>query len=109
MTSNVYKMGKHYFKYDYENAVVRKMYKPSAAELREMIADNEEWKAKYNKPLWDIDENGMTEITSAGLSRENWENKESRREYLSMWADEVEEESAALAADFIKYELPYLL
>ena len=106
MESKVYKMGKHYFKYDYDNAVVRKMWKPSKKELAEMLADNEEWQAKYGKDLWDIDENGMTEITSAGLSRANWENKESRNEYLSMWCGEIEEEAACLAADFIKYELP---
>ena len=67
---------------------------------------NKEWQAKYGKDLWDIDENGMLEITSAGLSRENWENKESRAEYLGVWVDEIEEEAAILAADFVKYELP---
>ena len=42
-------------------------------------------------------------------SRENWENHEARDGYLHGWAQDLEAESSQLAADFVKYELPYLM
>ena len=42
-------------------------------------------------------------------SRENWENREARDGYLHGWAQDLDTESSALAADFVKYELPYLV
>lgn len=47
-------------------------------------------------------------ITSVGLSKDNWENKEARNEYLQGWAEELDAEANSLADDFIKNELPYL-
>lgn len=107
-SAKVYKYGKNFFRYDYDTATLTKLYKPKASELREMIEDNEEWLARHNRPLWDIDENGMMEVTSIGFSRENWDNKESRDEYLSVWCDEIEEETAYMVDEFIKYELPII-
>lgn len=106
MTSKPYKYGKHYFKYDYENGIVHMMWKPNAQELKEMREDNKEWQDKYGKDLWDLDENNMTELDSAGLRSENWKNKEIRDEYLAEWTMETDEEAACLAEDFIKNELP---
>lgn len=47
-------------------------------------------------------------ITSVGLSKDNWENKKARNEYLQGWAEELDAEANSLADDFIKNELPYL-
>lgn len=105
---NVVKLEKHYFKYDHNTGIVYMMWKPSASELKEMQADNAEWSEKFGHNLWDLDENGLCEMDQAGLDRDNWNDPEARRTYLLNWIDDVEEEAAYLAADFVKYELPYL-
>lgn len=105
MKPKVVKLGKYYYKYDYENAIVRMMWKPGAKDLREMLADNAEWREKFGHDLWDLDEDNMTVINSAGLSREHWEDPEARSEYLSIWADDVAEEAAYEAESFVKYEM----
>jgi nuclear transport factor 2 (NTF2) superfamily protein len=87
------KVGKHYFKYDREMAIVRMYYKPKDEELQEMIADNKEWQKKYGKNLWDIDEDGLMYIDGAGLRRENWDNKDARNEYLAEMEADFEEEA----------------
>lgn len=87
-------VNKKTFLYDEEKATV--YYVAPATE--EEKKDNEEWQEKYGKnhwPLWDfINHNGKdyTIITYAGLSRENWKNKEAREEYLSEWLLELDEE-----------------
>ena len=105
---NVVKLGKHHFKYDHNTGTVYMMWKPSAADRKQMEADNAEWQESFGKNLWDLDENGLCEMDQAGLRRENWNDPEARRTYLLNWAEDVEEEAACLAADFVKYELPYL-
>ena len=79
------KIGKHYFKYDRDKAVV-KMYSKikNADELAEMKKDNEEWQAKYGHDLWDL-EDDLIYLDGAGLSREHWDNKEARRAYLEQF------------------------
>lgn len=107
MRKNTVKIGRHYFRYDNETAEVRMMWKPKAAELREMQADNAEWMEKFGHPLWDgIDPDGLVEMDRIGLSRENWNDPEARSEYLEIWIDDVEEETRIEAANFVKYELP---
>ena len=59
--------------------------------------DNEEWTAKYGKPLWEIDESGYMIVDSIWLSRENWKDKEARNEYLEEYCYQLE--------DFIASEL----
>lgn len=63
--------------------------------------DNEEWIAKFGKPLWDIDESGYLLIDSIGLSRENWKDKEARNEYLEEYCYQLE--------DFVASELAGML
>ena len=106
MKKNIVKIGRHYFKYDRENAIVSMMWKPTAAELKNMEADNAEWIKNFGHPLWDLDENGLEEMDSIGLSRESWDDPEARREYLEYWIDDVEEETRFEAEQFVKYELP---
>ena len=100
-TPEIIKIGNYFFKYDYKHAIVSRVVKATD----EARKDNEHWIAKYGKPLWDIDEEGFIEIASVGLSRENWENKAIRDEYLSEWIYELDAETSILCEDFIKNEL----
>lgn len=52
--SGIYKYNGKCFRYDYEHAIVEYVAKATAQEKK----DNEEWIAKFGKPLWDIDESG---------------------------------------------------
>lgn len=104
MKSKLYKFNGKLFRYDYDQSVVELIYKAGAEE----VADNKEWMKKYGKPLFDIDADGYVVVETVGLHKDNWKSKEARDEYLSEWAFELDEEGAALAADFVKYELPYL-
>lgn len=101
MKSKPYKRGKKLFRYDFDHGVVEYIYKAD----KEMLQDNEEWMAKRNKPLWEIDEDGYFIAECVGLRRENWKNKESRDGYLDQWIDEMEEEFRYEMAMFEKYEL----
>lgn len=82
--SDPYKVAGKWFRYNYKYAEVEYITHPS-------------------------NEFGPIEvITSVGLSKDNWENKEARNEYLQGWAEELDAEANSLADDFIKNELPYL-
>lgn len=106
MKSKPYKMDGKLFRYDFDNAVVEYVYKADA----DTIAEEEEWKAAHDgRPLFGIDKDGYSVLDSAGLRRENWLNKEARDEYLSLWADELDEEYRCMRADFEKYELPLIM
>lgn len=89
--SGIYKYNGKCFRYDYEHAIVEHVSKATAEEKK----DNEEWTAKYGKPLWDIDENGYLLIDSIGLSRENWKDKEARNEYLEEYCYQLEDSVAS--------------
>ena len=96
--SRVCKVDDKLFRYDYENALVEWVEKPSA----EMLEDNKEWQAKHGRDLWDIVDSYVV-IDSVGLRLENWKNKESRLEYLGNWADELSEECSWLAHEYLLY------
>ena len=97
--SKVYKRGKKLFRYDYDNALVLWVFKATKNEIN----DNKEWQEKYGKNLWDIDDDGYIEISSVGLGKVNWTNKDARDGYLDLWIDELEEESRWLAKEFEMY------
>mgnify|MGYP003571350182 CR=1 FL=1 len=105
MKSKPVKINGKLFRYDYENSVVEYIYKPSPEE----IADNAEWETRHGYPLYHVDETGYEVLDSIGLRRENWDNRETRMEYLHGWAEELEEETRCMMDDFIKYELKYYL
>ena len=105
MKSNVYKLGGKMFRYNFDRSTVEYVAKAGKDELK----DEAEWMQKYGEPLFGIDRDGYMVIDSIGLSRENWENREARDGYLHGWAQDLDTESSALAADFVKYELPYLM
>lgn len=106
MKSKPYRFQKKLFRYDYEYGVVEYIAKADA----EMIADDEEWKKTHNgRGLYDIDQDGYMVLDSVGLRRENWKNKAVRDEYLFGWCIDLDEEAAAIARDFEKYELPALM
>lgn len=84
-------VNKKHFLYDEKIAIV--YYVAPATEMEKQ--NNEEWQEKFGHDLWKfINHNGKdyTLITSAGLSRENWKDKEAREEYLSEWLYDLHEE-----------------
>lgn len=102
MKSKPYKRGKKLFRYDFDNGMVEYICKAD----EEMLKDNEEWVAKYGKPLWDVDADGYCIVDAVGLRAENWKDKESRDCYLDTWLDDMREEFAYEMALFEKYEAP---
>ena len=84
--SAVYKRDGFSFRYNFERCVVEYVNKPS----KEDLADNEEWIAKYGKPLFDIVD-GYEVIDAVGLRAENWKNKALRDDYLDEWIFELRE------------------
>ena len=88
----IVKVGKHYFKYDREHAIVKMYSKLVGQELKEMLKDNAEWQEKYGRNLFDIEDGNLFFLDSAGLCRENWENAEARRAYLEEMNMDFEEE-----------------
>lgn len=105
MKSNPVKVGGKLFRYDFDRSVVEYIIKADA----ETISEENEWKRKHGSPLFGIDPEGYIVCSTAGLNMANWKNAAARKEYLSGWADELEEETACLVDDFVKYELPSMM
>ncbi|MCI9505765.1 MAG: hypothetical protein HFF62_04130 [Oscillospiraceae bacterium] len=103
--SAIYEQGGKLFRYDFDNCVVEYVYKATD----EDVQDEAEWLRDHDRPLYGIDDDGYMTLDSVGLSPENWKNKGLRREYLAQWIDDLDEEAQALARDFEKYELPYMM
>lgn len=98
MKSKPYKLDGKLFRYDPDNCIVEYIAKAD----KETIAADEEWKKDHQgRSLYGIGEDGYMVFSAAGLRRENWKNKAARDEYLSGWADELDEELAAMAGEFI--------
>lgn len=106
MKSKPYKLRGKLFRYDFDNGVVEYIAKADA----ETLASEAEWKASHNgASLYGIGADGYIVLATAGLSRDNWKKKACRNEYLAGWADDLDEEAAAMAADFMNYEFPHLI
>ncbi len=88
------------FCYDRDNGTVLLV-----ADLdEETKKENEEWKNKFGKKLYDtvtIGNKKYMKLKSVGLMHENWKNKESRDEYLFEWSLKIMEESTILAKELI--------
>ena len=97
MKSNPVKVSGKLFRYDFDHSVV------------EYIIKADEWEQKHGSQLYGVGADGYIVLASAGLRKENWTNTAARKEYLSGWADELEEEATCLADDFVKYELPNMM
>ena len=95
------KVGKKMFRYDEKNCVVQYVYEATP----DMYEDDAEWMDKYGHPLWGIDKDGYIVLDSAGLSRENWDDKEIRQEYLTEWCYEISDEVNYLVSEFVDGEL----
>lgn len=104
MKSRVYKLDGKLFRYNFDCCTVEYVTKAGKDELK----DEAEWIQNHGKPLFGIDHDGYMVIDSIGLSRENWENREARDDYLHGWSQDLDAESSRLADDFVKFELPYL-
>lgn len=105
MLSEIVKVKDKLFRYDYENGVVQYIWEADD----ETLEDEIEWEQTHDSHLYEIGEDGYIVSETVGLRRESWENPESRHEYLEGWCADLDAEAQALAEDFIKYELPYLL
>ena len=95
MKSNPVKVSGKLFRYDFDHSVVEYIIKADA----ETIDAEIEWEQKHGSQLYGVGADGYIVLASAGL----------RKEYLSRWADELEEEATCLADDFVKYELPNMM
>lgn len=104
MKSNPVKVSGKLFRYDFDRSVVEYIIKADA----ETISEENEWKQKHGSPLFGIDAEGYIVCSTAGLNAANWKDTAARKEYLSEWANELEEEAIRLAENFVKNELPYL-
>lgn len=105
MKSNPVKVSGKLFRYDFDHSVVEYIIKADA----ETISEENEWKRKHGSPLFGIDPEGYIVCSTAGLNAGYWHDADVRREYLSGWAYELEEEATCLANDFVKYELPNMM
>lgn len=100
MKSKPYKLNGKLFRYDFDSNVVEYIEKADA----ETLADEAEWKKNHDgRSLYGIGEDGYMVFSTVGLHSSNWKDKEARDEYLAGWADELDEEAAALVADFMRY------
>ena len=100
MKSNPVKVSGKLFRYDFDRSVVEYIIKADA-EI--------EWEQKHGSQLYGVGADGYIVLASAWLRKENWMNTATRKEYLSGWAYELEEEATCLANDFVKYELPNMM
>ena len=94
------KVGKKMFRYDEKRSIVEYVDKATP----DMYEDDKEWMEKHGHPLWGIDSDGYIVLDSAGLSREHWNDKEARIEYLTEWSWEISEEVDYLVKEYVEYE-----
>ena len=99
MKNGIVKLNGKLFRFDRTNSMVEYVARAD----KQMLLDNEEWQKEFGKNLWDIDGDGFVTIMSVGLSAENWDSKENREAYLSMWCDDIDEEMRFEAKMFLKY------
>lgn len=106
MKSSPYKLNGKLFRYNFDTCIVEYIMKADKDDLE----TDEEWKRTHDgRSLLGIGGDGYIILDSIGLSRENWKNKEARDGYLSAWCNDLDDELASMEADFVKYELPYLI
>lgn len=85
-----YKLDGSEYAYDMKNAVVMFLFK-----------DEDEVEH------FGIDEAPYRVLDTAGLSRDNWNDRAERDEYLRGYKQDLDDESSYLVQDFIRNELPY--
>ena len=106
MKSEPYKLNGKLFRYNFDTCTVEYIQRAD----RETKEADAEWKRTHGgRSLYGVGEDGYIVLDTIGLSRENWADKEARDSYLSGWCNDLDEELSSMAADFVKYELPYLM
>lgn len=106
MKSKPVKVSGKLFRYDFGNAMVEYIIKAD----EEMLKEEAEWKEKHHgDSLFNIDEDGYSVLSTAGLSVSNWKDADARKGYLIGWAAELEEEEEHMAEAFVRNELPHLM
>lgn len=105
MKSNIYTMKGKKFRYNFDACIVEYIQKAD----EETLAAEAEWKQKHGSGLYGIGDDGYIILDTIGLSSENWNDREARDGYLSGWCDDLDGELERMSADFVRYELPYLV
>lgn len=105
MKSKPYKVSGKLFRYDFDSSTVEYIAKAGTEEIE---ADRE-WKETHGRSLYRIGDDGYMVLDTIGLNRKNWEDKGARDEYLAAWAVDLDAELEEMTANFVKYELPYLV
>ncbi len=101
MKSKPVKVSGKLFRYNFDRSVVEYIVKADA----ETIGEENEWKQKRGSTLFGIDTEGYIVLSTIGLNVANWKNAAARKEYLTEWANALEEETAYLVDSFLKDEL----
>lgn len=106
MKSKIYRLNGKQFRYNFENSTVQYIQKAA----KETVRREEMRKQSHEEGnLCSKGDNEYIVLDSIGLSRENWENLEARKEYISAWCNDLDEEMDAMVDDFVRYEFSYLL
>lgn len=100
--SGIYKFNGRSFRYDFEHSIVELVQKAD----KEMLKDNIEWREKYGRDLWELDEHGIHVVDGVGLNVKNWKSKMARDMYLSEWCADLDYE-AECAIEELKYEFGF--
>lgn len=102
----LYKLNGKLFRYNFTDCTVEYVQKADA----ETIASETDWMEHHNgDSLYGINTGGYIVLDTVGLRRENWEDREARKEYLTEWCAELDAELKSMMADFVRHELPTLL
>ena len=104
MKSLPYNVSGKMFRYDFDNSTVEYIAKAEP----EQIESERCWKNVHGGTLYGIGDDGYMVLDTIGLSRTNWEDKETRDEYLAAWAADIDEWVEMMASDFVEHELPHL-
>ena len=95
MKSNPYKLNGKLFRYNFDTCVVEYIQKAD----KKTLADDAKWKQTHDgRSLYGVGDDGYIILDSIG-----------RDGYLSAWCNDLDAELESMAADFVKYELPYLV
>lgn len=85
------------FRYDYDSGEIEYIYKADEQAVQEEIA----WFTNHGSPLFGIDLDGYITVCSVGFSKENWDNKSVRDEYLFDYCNDLDEEISRLWGELI--------
>lgn len=106
MKSKTYKLNGKLFRYNFATCTAEYIQKAD----KETLTEEAEWKlAHEGRSLYGVGDDGYIVLDTIGLHPDNWKDREARDGYLNAWCNDLDAELESMAADFVKYELPYLV